>query len=110
MLAYLRGLLTPDYPNGTASVLRENIILKSIDLEMTSKYMEHLFNLQSMFSSFLENRQKVYSRLIKDAEVLTYYKFGNPCIAQKKNSTIDDLAEMYKVFKSTGILDKMGEL
>lgn len=38
ILAYRRGLLTPGYPNGIQSRLRERMLLQSISAELDSEY------------------------------------------------------------------------
>ena len=40
LLAYRRGLLKPDYPNGIQSRLREKVLLDSLDIELAAERMQ----------------------------------------------------------------------
>lgn len=40
LLAYRRGLLKPDYPNGLQSRLREKVLLDSLDIELAAERMQ----------------------------------------------------------------------
>ena len=39
LIAYLRGLLLPDYPHGLRSIIRENFILQAISREVGADEM-----------------------------------------------------------------------
>jgi hypothetical protein len=50
LMAHLRGLLKPDYPNGAMSIIRENMVLQGLSQESEG---QHLYTQALMTSSMI---------------------------------------------------------
>lgn len=110
LVAYLRGLLTPDYKNGTRSVVRENIVLQAISRELESKeVLERIAN-ESSYVALMAPSQA--NKLLKHHDKMLSLAFDGyrHKVGKKFNKHnidihgIDKFIKAYNELKSQGLV------
>lgn len=109
VLAYLRGLLEPGYPQGRRSIIRERIVLDAITSELDSKFLQTSIALGSHTLGFAskENVKGVYSDLSNKA--LMYRKMLELLPFEQKPEDIDASTELYYNLVEAGLISDNGE-
>lgn len=111
ILAHLRGLLEPGYPNGIRSVLRERLILEALSTELAGRFTETRLMLDGMLTSPVlsqcTNSAQILSDLNGDLKCLTGYRELDP--RANKVPVMSDqtqaLKELYELLMEAGALD-----
>jgi len=112
VLAYLRGFLKPDFQNGNASIIREDLLLHALDMELQAHEGELL---TGVFASFYAARPSIkdgFKEVMAIAKKTIRMRELDPkALKEDKGSVIDSsvdaLASMYKMLKETGALNKL---
>lgn len=110
LVAYLRGLLKPDYPHGIRSMLRENFILKALGREIESNELIDKVKAESCFASILQPSQA--NKLLKHHDKMLSLAYSSLAHELAKNKTLvnydvdslDKFIETYKKLATLGIL------
>ena len=110
LVAYLRGLLLPDYPNGIRSVVRENFILESINRELGASELVDRVNLEASYASLI--KPNFANKLLKQQDKmlsLAHEKYNhviskNTEFENYNVSGLDDFINTYKKLESQGLL------
>jgi len=108
LLAYLRGLLRPDYKQGMRSKVREEVILAALDKEQRAKYSADLIALEgSILSSLKPEATRTHYRKLNEA-VLQVANLREFLEAENDNvsnlSSIDASVKLYHALEKAGIL------
>lgn len=109
LVAYLRGLLKPDYPQGIRSVIRENFILQALARELDAEELLMRVKHEGSFISILTHENA--NKLLKHQEKMLSLAFDNLKHKNKKNTNgnvdikaIDDLLAAYAALKKQGLV------
>jgi DNA-binding GntR family transcriptional regulator len=109
LVAYLRGLLKPDYPNGSRSVVRENFILQALSRELDADELVARLQQQGTFVSLLTHNNA--NNLLKQQDKMLSLAFDNfrHKAGHKDNKlvnmqAIDKLIATYVALKKQGIV------
>lgn len=106
VLAYLRGVLKPDYPNGLKSIIRENLIIAAIEREE----MSETFSKQLLFFSPLLTMQDQgsYDKFVKNMQnrfiAANNMKFFSSEITDTTVNDVDQLVNMYNLLEKLNII------
>jgi hypothetical protein len=110
LVAYLRGLLLPDYPNGIRSVIRESFILESINRELGAAELIDRVKLESSYAALI--KPNFANKLLKQQDKmlsLAHEKYNHTI--NKTNefenlnvSSLDEFINTYKKLESQGLL------
>lgn len=110
LIAYLRGLLLPDYPHGLRSIIRENFILQAISREVGADEMIARVHAESGFASLMNPQQA--NKLLKSHDKMLSLAYRNLNHESNKNihaaaidfDSIDKFIEVYKNLAKQGVL------
>lgn len=109
LVAYLRGLLKPDYPQGVRSVIRENFILQAISREIDANEMLSRLEHEGTFVALLTHDNA--NKLLKHQDKMLSLAFDNFRHKNDKQSTtsinmeaIDKLLATYATLKKQGMV------
>lgn len=105
VLAYLEGLLTPDYPQGVSSRIREDMILNALSLKLQADSLLAKALVNSNFSSFFDAKT-IKQTLREHTDHVTLYSDLKFLDTQrlKKPSYVDASAQIYKKLDEAGLL------
>ncbi len=112
LVAYLRGLLKPDYPNGDRSIFRENMILQSIAREQEANEIIRTISNESNYAPLLAPLQA--NKLLKHQDKMLSLAFDR--LRHKKATTAEykvdikgvyDFVKMYNKLKKEGLVGKI---
>lgn len=113
LLAYLRGLLKPDYSQGLLSRLREQMVLDALALEKDIAFALASTQLEASFSSqfspagargVLQNCVKTLSRLKRLAE---FDVLANQ--VPEMRGSVDALVKLYQALEKANIIQNPEE-
>jgi hypothetical protein len=109
LVAYLRGLLKPDYPHGLRSIIRENFILQALSRELDAKEMMARVAHAGTFVTLLTHDNA--NKLLKDQDKMLSLSFENFRHISRKNSNksinmeaVDKLIAAYASLKKQGLV------
>jgi hypothetical protein len=105
LLAHLRGLLKPDYPQGLTSILRENFILEGIENEMDVDIMKTFAQVNAGFASALNtsNIKDFYtSQTDKLQNIRGLMEFQEPVVHKPKD--VDLSIKLYHALEEANLL------
>jgi hypothetical protein len=109
LVAYLRGLLKPDYPQGTRSIIRENFILQALARELDAKEMLARIEHEGTFVALITHDNA--NKLLKHQDKMLSLAFDNFRHKAEKRSTktinmeaIDKLISTYAALKKQGMV------
>lgn len=109
LLAYLRGLLKPDYPQGIRSIIRENFILQALARELDASEMMARVAHEGTFVTLLTHDNA--NKLLKDQDKMLSLAFDNFRHISRKNrnkainmEAIDKLISTYAALKKQGLV------
>lgn len=109
LLAYLRGLLKPDYPQGARSIIRENFILQAISRELDGNELMARIQHEGTFVALIshDNANKLLKHQDKMLS-LAFDNFRHRNQRQGNNSVnmqaIDNLIAAYAALKKQGLV------
>jgi len=109
LIAYLRGLLTPDYPHGYRSIVREHSILQAIHREMGAGEILQRLNLESGYISLMDPNKA--NKALKQHDKMLSFAYSNLNHEVKKSSELakydiaglDKFIQVYKDIVAKGI-------
>lgn len=106
MVAYLRGLLKPDYPNGIRSVIRENLVLQALDRELEAQEVVTRISMESNYVSIMRAEQA--NKLLKHHDKMLSLAFENykHKISKRKTKHNVDLDSVERLIEAYKILQK----
>ncbi len=114
LVAYLRGLLKPDYPQGIRSVIRENFILRALSRELDAKEMLARIEHEGTFVALLTHDNA--NKLLKHQDKMLSLAFDNFRHKADKRSNkainmeaIDKLISTYAALKKQGMVGSTPE-
>lgn len=109
LVAYLRGLLKPDYPNGVRSIIRENFILEALSRELNAREMMARIAHEGTFITLLTHDNA--NKLLKHQDKMLSLSFDNLRHKADKRSNksinmeaIDKLIATYAALKKQGMV------
>lgn len=110
LVAYLRGLITPGYPHGTRSVVRENLILQAIGLELDAEALLHRVATEAAYAPLMQGNNA--NNLLKQHDKMLSLAHSARCHESQKNkltnkidiNSIDNFIKIYKSVKDQGLL------
>jgi len=109
LVAYLRGLLKPDYPQGLRSIIRENFVLQALARELDANEMMARVAHEGTFVTLLTHDNA--NKLLKDQDKMLSLAFDNFRHVRRKNSNksinmeaIDKLIATYASLKKQGLV------
>jgi len=109
LVAYLRGLLKPDYPQGVRSVIRENFILQALSRELDAKEMLARVEHEGTFIALITHDNA--NKLLKHQDKMLSLAFNNFRHKAEKHSNksinmeaIDKLLSTYAALKKQGMV------
>lgn len=113
LVAYLRGLLKPDYPQGVRSIIRENFILQALARELDANELITRMQHEGTFISLLTHDNA--NKLLKQQDKMLSLAFDNfrHKAAHTNNKSvnmqaIDNLVAVYASLKKQGLVgDKL---
>lgn len=111
LLAYRRGLLMPDYPNGLQSILRERMILNMLDYELMSEHIrDNTYLLNTVYSPHYDTSKlqgvhdRIVSQLDKSYRLRTYDIHYLERAAREVSESNESMAKAFTTLKERGIL------
>ena len=111
LLAYRRGLLKPDYPNGLQSRLREKLMLDILDMELTSDLLNKRSDvLNVLYANHLDPKRLTDAVDLMQDQVTEACKLKEYDInysSRKRNELNSDkynLAKAFTALKERGII------
>jgi len=115
LIAYLRGLLLPDYPNGIRSIVRENFILQAINREIGAEEILNRIKVEGAFVPMIADGTKANMLLKQHDKMLSLaYENFNHNQQNKKNkfskynlSALDKFIEDYKTLERQGLVGEI---
>jgi hypothetical protein len=114
LVAYLRGLLKPDYPQGARSVIRENFILQALSRELDAKDMLARVAHEGTFVSLLTRDNA--NKLLKNQDKMLSLSSDNfRHVVSKRSSkainmeAIDQLISTYAALEKQGLVGDVGD-
>lgn len=110
LVAYLRGLITPGYPHGIRSVIRENLILQAISLELEADALLNRVVTESAYAPLMQGNNA--NNLLKQHDKMLSLVHSARCHESQKNkviknidiNSIDNFIKIYKSVKDQGLL------
>lgn len=109
LVAYLRGLLKPDYPQGIRSIIRENFVLQALARELDAREMLARIEHEGTFVALLTHDNA--NKLLKDQDKMLSLAFDNFRQKAHKASNksinmeaIDKLLAAYAKLKKQGLV------
>tara|TARA_B100000579_G_scaffold300828_1_gene250764 strand:- start:10351 stop:10770 length:420 start_codon:yes stop_codon:yes gene_type:complete len=124
VVAYLRGLLKPDYKNGISSRIRENFILEALRDELDADAINN--TLSADISAINVARQEdlsglydnIYAKIYKIRALREFEKQSEEIkeLKQKKRKkqerrirhrSVEDFAKLYKILDESGVLEQI---
>lgn len=111
LVAYLRGLLQPSYDNGIRSVVRENLILQALSLELEADELLSRTQMEAAYAPLMKGTNA--NNLLKHHDkMLSLAYSAKRHESQKKNDlknidvhSIDKFIETYRLIKQQGLLE-----
>lgn len=105
LVAYMRGLLKPDYPNGLSSQIREKFILKALSLELEADNLEFYTNVTSSFSSVYDPSQmkEILRNHMDNVKLVADFKKYDITRAVKPKYA-DSAVKIYEQLEKAGLL------
>jgi len=114
LVAYLRGLLKPDYPQGARSVIRENFILQALSRELDGNELMARIQHEGTFVSLVSHDNA--NKLLKHQDKMLSLAFDNFRHRNPQQGTdlvnmqaIDNLISTYASLKKQGIVGLKSE-
>ena len=124
VVAYLRGLLKPNYKNGISSRIRENLILEALNDELDAEAINNTLlvdisttniapkeNLSGLYDAIYDKIYRIRSlkEFEKESATLKKNKKVEKVneVKQRKHNSPEDLAKLYKILLSSGMLEKI---
>jgi hypothetical protein len=111
LVAYLRGLLKPDYPFGQRSIIRENFVLSALSREQEANEIITRVSHETGYAALLSSTQA--NKLLKQHDKMLSLAFDSlrhkSAETNKRKIDIDGInkfVKMYKQFKAKGFLIK----
>lgn len=111
LVAYLRGLLKPDYPYGQRSIIRENFVLSALAREQEASEVITRVSYEAAYTALLSSEQA--NKLLKQHDKMLSLAFDSlkhkAAETNKRNidiAGINNFVNMYKQFKAKGFLIK----
>ena len=112
LVAYLRGLLTPRYPQGVRSIIRENLVLQALARELeANEVLSRTLN-ESNYASLMKPDQA--NKLLKHHDRMLSLAFDN--MKHKVNKInpsgvdiagIDNFKQAYMLLKKQGLVGEV---
>jgi hypothetical protein len=109
LVAYLRGLLKPDYPQGVRSIIRENFILQALSRELDANELISRVQHAGTFVTLLTHDNA--NKLLKQQDKMLSLAFDNfrHRIERQGNKlvnmqAIDNLIATYASLKKQGLV------
>ena len=100
LLAYMRGLLKPDYVHGIRSVARENMILNAIEVEVGTSELLNDIDLRKHVLPLVKasSRNDEINDIQRAMSVVSRYsKFhSNPEHDRSSSRSVDSMVALYK--------------
>lgn len=109
LVAYLRGLLKPDYPNGLRSVIRENVVVEALSRELGADQLIDSISIQASFAPLLQPKNanallKQQFELLSLAHSRYEHNTKKTITAKADVSGIERMVEVYKQLEKQGIV------
>lgn len=112
LVAYLRGLLTPGYPQGVRSIIRENFVLQSLARELEANEVLARSLNESHYASLMKPDQA--NKLLKHHDKMLSLAFNNlKHKVDKINHVgvdiagIDSFKQAYMLLKKQGLVGEV---
>ena len=109
LVAYLRGLLKPDYPQGIRSIIRENFILQALSRELDADELLARVQHEGTFTALLTHDNA--NKLLKQQDKMLSLAFDNLRHKTERLGNklvnmhaIDKLIATYAALKKQGIV------
>ena len=105
LVAYLRGLLKPDYPNGVNSLIREELILQEISKEQSAESLK--------FQALVSSAQSGCYDMSQAKKVIDYHRefivqYNNLIFGTKDSvihqKSVDATVKVYHALEKAGLL------
>lgn len=110
LIAYLRGLLLPDYPNGIRSIIRENYILQALNREIGASELVDRIKMESSFVPAIESGSKI-NNLLKQLDKMLSLAYENLSHAPQLNKgkySKYNVNELERFIATYEMLEKQG--
>ena len=115
LVAYLRGLLKPNYPNGTRSIIRENTVLQALSRELDSQEVLARIANESSYAALMAPAQA--NKLLKHHDKMLSLAFEGYRHKINKNvnkhnvdiNSIDKFINAYNKLKAQGLVGVIPE-
>ena len=119
MLAHLRGLLTPDYPQGFRSRVRENLVLTALAREVDAEAFGKRAIVEAVCMSAVapQHRPKLHRdalTFLQDsaqlAKLLDYDSIEAKRPKLENERDVQDLMQAFNILRETDVFDKMASI
>jgi len=104
LLAYLRGLLKPDYPQGTSSIIREELILAALKNEIDVDLIKYQTLITSSFVTLFkhDSASKTMTELFGTVKTIRCLLLNEK--QEHKPKGIDASIKLYHALDKSGLL------
>ena len=107
LVAHLRGLLEPYYPQGVRSRLRERAVIAAIGLEKEADYLASSLSIQA--GMLIPNASQSYKDTIRRLnhglrQVKELHEVHIIKSAGTASSSLDDIVKLHHALKTTGVI------
>jgi hypothetical protein len=107
LVAYLRGLLKPDYPQGSRSIIRENFILQALARELDADELMARIQHEGTFVTLLTHDNA--NKLLKQQDKMLSLAFDNfRHRTERKGNSLVDMQAVDKLIAAYAALKKQG--
>lgn len=108
LVAYLRGFLSPGYPNGLRSMLREDVLLKACSIQNEIEFEKLKLGMEAAFAARVDSKAagKVVRQLyesIQRAKAIGAMDIFMRTVP-KTLSSIDSVEKIYHAFEKAGLI------
>lgn len=110
LLAYLRGLLKPNYDQGIRSFLRENMIIEALSLELDADYVGKTAQIQASYAPLMKGpaaRELIQSQQVTMQNLRHLSEFDDRMSEMTdaiQTGEQADLIELYTAMASAGLV------
>ena len=124
VVAYLQGLLKPDYRNGISSRIRENLVLEALNDELDAESINNTLLVDISSTNIVPREDlsglydSIYDKIYRIRSLKEFEKESAPLKKNKKVEKVatdkkvrynsaEDLVKLYNVLLDTGMLEKI---
>ena len=118
VVAYLRGLLKPYYEHGYSSLVREELVINALSVELDNEAVKQIQLVEGMMAQHVKDKSEHFSslydrinefrntlELVPNVETIKAQKEGVKIEALTKDPEVNKLIAKYKEMEATGEIE-----